>query len=723
MQYFPINPAKAEVGLAARKRYRNMTALKPLLLLCTLAGMVNAGTLENGLLTVDGKPFYVLSSWNDATTTIDDVARLGMNASYLYAPSTEETVKSFRTFMRRAARKDIQVIPYVPASIVPLPPKSVKLVSTLASEPNLLAWYVGDDVTPRFLKGIKQTVSILREESPHVAVVADYSHIMWEDSLTLATATGYSSMESPKARAVFKDYIDIRCQYTYPVTGNSLYSYAEFFDNQRKAVGDPLWTWIQCFMEGGKGRLFGLSVQDSYGPFPEPEQTRLMAFIAINRGVRGLLFFPHIMLSMQPELAAEVAYICQEVRLFNDQLAAGTPTFDLACSDTSVKATAHTYKNTVAVSMALMKDTYHRWIDDATVKNVTITVPWTGKKLPKAALLRLPDVINCLVAKGKRAGTVDITVPELEVAGLMLVSADENDFAKLRNGTTVAASKLSQLGVMGAVAQARKVGSTIWQIGLHPLYKGDMDHLPIMRANEAAAEAYGVGNHVEAVRAWRRSLRLCRGNLDGIMKLALARKPVLSSRERLYLHTPYALFNIPELLSAVDPDEKWHYVRNFLVVGSFPLGSHNDPYKKPDKFDFPYGPEKTDDLSARFESADGETMWKSAGTTLTGRLDLLQSFGPAPDVLCYVKCTVISPVDSSFALGLGSNDGVILWVNGEKVFSYHKGRTATPHENVMKVRLREGKNRILVKVVNFGENWGLFLSFVDPKRVLEYSAF
>jgi hypothetical protein len=684
-----------------------MTVLKSLLVLCTLAGMVNAGTLKNGLLTVDGKPFYVLSSWNDRSTTLEDVARLGMNAAFRGASSTDSAIAIFRTYMRAAAERDIQVIPYVSyggGGIVPWAPDAVRRLAKLASEPNLLAWYVGDDISMKHLPGIRQTVSILRKESPKLATVADYI-----------------ARETPEAKSVFTEYVDIRCQYYYPIPENSLYSFTKFFDDQRAFVGDPLWTWIQCFVWRKQATQYGWGRRDGVGPVPEPEQVRLMSYVSINRGVRGLMFFPQKMLVMQPELAAEVAYICHEIRLFNDHLAGGAFTLDLACSDTSVKATAYTYGKSVAVSAALIKDTYHRWVDDATVKNVTISVPWNQTMLPKAAILRLPDVIDCTVSKGKTAGTVDVTVPELEVAGLMLVSNDEAEFSQLREGAKDASAKLSQLAVTGSVAQARKVGTTLWQIGVPHLYRDLNDYLPAVKAAEAAAYAHDAGRHEDAVRSWRTSLRILRQNLDGAMQLAFERKHLLTQEDIRNLHTPYSLYKINELMTPLTVGKEWHFVQNFGVVGPFPLNAHNESEAKPDLFDHPYGPEKTTNMSGTFKSVDGHTGWASARTSLTGRLDLLKSFRTTQDVLCYIRCAVTSPVDSTFTLGLGSNDGVILWVNGKQTFYRFRGRSATPNDDIMKIRLRKGKNRIMAKVVNIGHNWAYYLSFDDPKRILTYS--
>jgi hypothetical protein len=679
-----------------------------LIALLALSSAVSAGTLKDGLLTVDGRPFYVLSGWDDRkSTTVDDIVRLGMNTSFRGAPSTDTSMKSFRAFMWEAAEKGIQVVPYLSyggTRVTPWAPEKVKRVSTLSREPNLLAWYVGDDITMKHLDGIKQTVSILRKKTPHLAVVADYI-----------------ADETPEARTTFTKYVDIRCQYTYPVTRSSFHAYAEFFDEQRVFVGDPLWTWVQAFMWRSDGLRFNLSFHDGGGPFPEPEQTRLMSFVAINRGIRGLQFFQHNVLLRQPELAAEVAYICHEVRLFNDQLAAGIPAFDLVCSDTAVKATAFTYKNTVAVSMALIKDTYHRWVDDATVRNVTITVPWTDKKLPQAVLVRLPDAFDCMVAKGKTAGTVDITVPELEVAGLMLVSADEEDFTRLREGVTSAVRKLAPVGIMGAVAQARKVGTAIWQVGFEGFHLKNEEYLHIIRANEVAVDACVSGRYDVAVRKWRESLRFSRVFLDSMMKVALKTTPILMPHERPFLQGPYTLFNIPEIMLAPDPAGKWHFVRDFMIVGPFKLDGNNDLVTIPGKFDHPYGPEKASNPSVVFETVDGEASWKPARATLSGDIDFLKFFRTTDDMLCYARCLVTSPVDTTMTLGLGSNDGAVIWVNREQVFRLHTGRRISPIQNTVKVKLRKGTNTVMVKVTNLGSNWQLYLSFDDQKRILKYS--
>jgi len=136
--------------------------------------------------------------------------------------------------LRQCAALGIQVVSYLSYGgdgVAPWPPASVRAASRIRDEPNLLAWYVGDDITMKHLSGIRQTVTILREESPTVPTVADYI-----------------AKKTPETKTVFTKYIDIRSQYDYPLPKRTYSAHQRFFERQREFVGDPLWTWVQCFM-------------------------------------------------------------------------------------------------------------------------------------------------------------------------------------------------------------------------------------------------------------------------------------------------------------------------------------------------------------------------------------------------------------------------------------------------------------------------------------------
>jgi len=57
-------------------------------------------------------------------------------------------------------------------------------------------------------------------------------------------------------------------------------------------------------------------------------------------------------------------------------------------------------------------------------------------------------------------------------------------------------------------------------------------------------------------------------------------------------------------------------------------------------------------------------------------------------------------------LGIGSDDGVVVWLNGERVHQNNAARPVTVDEDKVTVTLREGTNRIVLKVLQGGGQWG-----------------
>lgn len=666
-----------------------------------------AGTIENGVLMVEGKPFYPLGSWNSEYTSPEDIAALGMNTSFRGGPSNDAAVEQFRQFMRRCRELGIQVVPYLSyggGAVEPWAPDAVRCIAKLATEPNLLAWYVGDDIGMPHLPGIRQTVSILREQTPTLPTVADYI-----------------ARETPEAKTTFTQYVDIRCQYTYPIPDDPFKDYLAFFDKQREFVGDPLWTWVQSFMWGSTGRSLNVGAEGP-GPVPDPEQVRLLSFAAINRGVRGLLFFPHHELHRLPELAAEVARVCHEIRLVSDHLAAGTPTFNLPVSDADLNATAFRCEASTVVSVALFKPFYHRWVDEGILGNVTVDCPWSNDDLPQALLASPPHAVACGVVRGPQPGMVQITVPRLDLSGFILLSSDSQELAEFCAGVAEIPRALRKLVVPAAAAQTRKVCGVVWQLGHDNLYAPSVV-MDAMRANERCVDALDQGDYGAAYLAWRDVFRACRVMLNEEMGFAEARRAVLPTRYHRFLKVPYGLHNIKGLGSAPAADDPWRFVYAWQLAGPFPLEwDGKQGQSPPPGFERSYPPETALAPDAAFDTADGESGWQRATADASGLLNLREHFNTTENMVCYAQCHVIAPRDMEVRLSLGSNDGARVRVNGEVVFSWcgalTGGRLAKPHQNEIPVTLKAGRNVILVKVENLGNEWQLYLSVHDPSREL-----
>lgn len=80
---------------------------------------------------------------------------------------------------------------------------------------------------------------------------------------------------------------------------------------------------------------------------------------------------------------------------------------------------------------------------------------------------------------------------------------------------------------------------------------------------------------------------------------------------------------------------------------------------------------------------------------------------PANNVAAYLACTISSPDEREVRLGMGSDDGYVVWLNGVKIGESLTNRGAEPDQEVYAVRLRRGANRLLVKALQEEGDWRL----------------
>jgi len=198
----------------------------------------------------------------------------------------------------------------------------------------------------------------------------------------------------------------------------------------------------------------------------------------------------------------------------------------------------------------------------------------------------------------------------------------------------------------------------------------------------------------------------------------------LTADERRHLLTPYGLHNIPALAFASPPGDRWRFVREWEVVGPFPLDRDwNDLDAVPEGFDRLYPPETSAERHGVFDCVGGPSEWRYARADLSGRLDFLQYFDTTENVLAYARCRIIVPRDTTVTFSVGSNDGIKAWANGELAFELpvSRGRKAVRHQNQFPVPLRAGENRILVKLTNLGSNWQLYCAVEDSAREFRFA--
>lgn len=156
------------------------------------------------------------------------------------------------------------------------------------------------------------------------------------------------------------------------------------------------------------------------------------------------------------------------------------------------------------------------------------------------------------------------------------------------------------------------------------------------------------------------------------------------------------------------------FVRNWQLLGPFPMstaaGDRDEPLVK--------GPI---DVQQPQQGIDGPVRWERHDSD-SDRIGLAKFFGRRDAAVCYALCWVYLETAREVHLSIGSDDGICLWVNGEKVHENRATRGASPGQDTAKARLKAGWNEVLANVDNRGSSeWELILEFrtVEDSRPLK----
>ncbi|MSR56507.1 MAG: hypothetical protein EXS05_02400 [Planctomycetaceae bacterium] len=122
-----------------------------------------------------------------------------------------------------------------------------------------------------------------------------------------------------------------------------------------------------------------------------------------------------------------------------------------------------------------------------------------------------------------------------------------------------------------------------------------------------------------------------------------------------------------------------------------------------------YPPEQKVDLAAKYSiKGGGEAGWKKVVFADGQVHDLKTVFQQADNSLCYLYRSIHVSRATKVRVSLGSDDGVMLFVNGKKVFANDAVRPAAADQDFATLDLKQGHNDILLKISNRGGDWAFY---------------
>ena len=144
------------------------------------------------------------------------------------------------------------------------------------------------------------------------------------------------------------------------------------------------------------------------------------------------------------------------------------------------------------------------------------------------------------------------------------------------------------------------------------------------------------------------------------------------------------------------------YIKEWLVLGPF---FDDDP--EPD-FLVDVGGE------ANIAPKEDDSLTTSDGRTLTWKryqakgniVDLTDAIGNHEHAIAYALCFLRSDIATDARIYLGSDDGVVVWINGEQAHRNPAGVSPFPLDrDAFEVHLKAGVNHCLVKVSSGSQDW------------------
>lgn len=155
--------------------------------------------------------------------------------------------------------------------------------------------------------------------------------------------------------------------------------------------------------------------------------------------------------------------------------------------------------------------------------------------------------------------------------------------------------------------------------------------------------------------------------------------------------------NVPEMTA-------WH------SIGPFGAGSFEAA------FDAQFAPEKNIDLAAVI--GEEQLAWREQPQWTDGEIHALQGDNSATYLFREIK----SPTERELTLSFGSDDGLIVWLNGEEALRKKVNRGVAKDQDKVTVKLNAGGNRLLLKIVNGGGGSGFFFranAAPAPENILQ----
>ena len=156
------------------------------------------------------------------------------------------------------------------------------------------------------------------------------------------------------------------------------------------------------------------------------------------------------------------------------------------------------------------------------------------------------------------------------------------------------------------------------------------------------------------------------------------------------------------------------FIREWLVLGPFFPEDLETDFLAPANGEAFANPKPGDTVT----TAEGKTLTWTVYRTEGNLIDLHHAVGNHQEAVCYTFCLLESDQGGDGEFLVGSDDGVVVFLNGQRVHTQPVRRAIVVDEDKVTVSLRPGKNRCLMKISNGHQDWALTTRVLPPTRAV-----
>jgi hypothetical protein len=143
------------------------------------------------------------------------------------------------------------------------------------------------------------------------------------------------------------------------------------------------------------------------------------------------------------------------------------------------------------------------------------------------------------------------------------------------------------------------------------------------------------------------------------------------------------------------------------------------PFDNPNQeaFEKSYPPEREIDLKKSYDGKHGKASWQEYKSFKIGQINDLKLFKDTENCFVYLHHEIDAPTAYELPLSLGSDDSIKVWINGKEVHANNATRAAAPDQDDAVIKLKQGKNQLLIRVGNYAADFAVYVCPEFPPAI------